>query len=851
MGLTEYNKKRTFSNTPEPKANKNTSKGSLRFVVQRHHASRLHYDFRLELDGVLKSWAVPKGPSLNPKDKRLAMMVEDHPYSYRTFEGTIPEGNYGAGVVTIFDEGTYEAIDGTSGETALKKGLNSGDLKFRLHGRILNGEFALIKLKNSEDNAWLLIKHKDEFSTDKNFDSEELVSDKIKKEGLARKTKKQSNSAAIATEKIIEKTPVIKDKPSKEISYKPMLAKLSADVFDDERWIYEKKLDGYRAIAYAGSEVKLISRNGIDFSHKYRNIINALKQIKTDAVLDGELVAEDDSGKSDFQNLQNYATKSKQVTLKYYAFDLLALNGHDLRQLELIKRKQLLKVLVEQLANPLIIYSEHIEKTGIKLFAEAEENGWEGIIAKDGSSTYESNKRSDRWLKFKLQNSQEAIIIGYSKPAGSRKYFGSLVLAMYEQKELVYIGNCGTGFNETTLKEVYSKMNALASDTKPVRQKVPNERTITWIIPELVCEVTFSEWTGDKHLRHPVFKGLRYDKGNNEVQQEIPETSRAPSKTTRMKTTKEKGANSNTQESLNDKEEVYGKKTLKLTNLNKLYWKKEGITKGQLIEYYRSVSNYILPFLKDRPLSLNRHPNGIDAPNFFQKDLDTDQIPDWIQYQPMYSESNDKDIDYLICNDLPTLLWMANLGCIEINPWLSTYKKAENPVFAVMDLDPNDVDDFTEVVRVALTAKELLTQMGIKPWIKTSGSRGLHIFIHVGQQYDYDIIKDFIHYLGQMIMKHHPETTSLERSPSKRKNKIYLDFLQNRRGQTIAAPYSARPKPGATVSTPLDWDEVNEQLNIKVFTIFNTLKRIQDSGDLWKDITKEKTDLKSALSSMK
>lgn len=364
MGLAEYNKKRTFTQTPEPKADKNTSKGPLRFVVQRHHASRLHYDFRLELDGVLKSWAVPKGPSLNPKDKRLAMMVEDHPYSYRTFEGIIPEGNYGAGVVTIFDEGTYEGIEGND-EEQLRNGLSSGNLKFRLHGKILKGEFALVKLKNSEDNSWLLIKHKDDYATNNKFDSEDLIPDEVKAKGSEKKSKKVKPTQLAKKVADLEKTPVIKGKTSKEISYRPMLAKLATDIFDDERWIYEKKLDGYRAIAYTGSEVKLISRNRIDFSHKYGEVINALKQIETDAVIDGELVVEDSSGKSDFQGLQNYASKTKLSTLKYYVFDLLALNGHDLRKLELIKRKELLKVLTEKLNHPLVIYSQHIVKKGI------------------------------------------------------------------------------------------------------------------------------------------------------------------------------------------------------------------------------------------------------------------------------------------------------------------------------------------------------------------------------------------------------------------------------------------------------------------------------------------------------
>ena len=299
-----------------------------------------------------------------------------------------------------------------------------------------------------------------------------------------------------------------------------------------------------------------------------------------------------------------------------------------------------------------------------------------------------------------------------------------------------------------------------------------------------------------------------------------------------------------------EQEENFGKKKLKLTNLNKLYWKKEGISKGQLINYYREVSDYILPYLKDRPLSLNRHPNGIDAPNFFQKDLDTDQIPSWIKYAPIFSESNNKTIDYLVCNDMATLLWMVNLGCIEINPWLSTYKNPEYPIFAVMDLDPQDVD-FKEVVHVALTVRDILDQMGIKSYIKTSGSIGLHIFIHLGARYDYDLVKNFIQYVGHLTSDRHPDTTSLERSPSKRRNKIYLDFLQNSRGQTIAAPYSVRPKPGATVSTPLEWDEVTESLNIKDYTIFNIMDRLKEKADIWKDIYDTKNNIQIALKLIK
>lgn len=841
MGLGTYIQKRNFKKTNEPKAGKSTGK-RLVFVIQRHHASSLHYDFRLELDGVLKSWAVPKGPSLNPKDKRLAMMVEDHPYDYRTFEGVIPEGNYGAGLVHIFDEGYYESLADERKQDIkeLKNGLASGNLKIRLHGKILKGEFALVKLKNTDDKSWLLIKHRDEYAVDKPFNAEDLVPQKIIEKGIDIKKKSGSNKKSIEGVKPDPPSaPLKRSKSSTAVpAYKPMLAKLSKRIFDDDSWLYEKKIDGYRIIASTGENGILTSRRGIDYSSKYKVILKSLQKFEKAAVIDGEMVVEDKHGHVLFQELQNYHPLNKNTVLKYYAFDLLSLDGYDLTGMELIKRKQLLRALIENISDKNIIYNDHVLGKGTELLKRAEKEGWEGIIGKEIHSTYIQDKRSDKWLKFKLQNSQEAIIIGYSKPAGSRKYFGSLALGIYEGTELVYIGNCGTGFNEDSLKRIYNLMRDLVTDKKPVKGKVKQERSITWIKPELVCEVTYSEWTADKNLRHPVFKGLRDDKTKENVTMEIPEIS-------------SKDSSLDIQEKPAEKELSFGNKRVKLTNLNKLYWKNEDISKGQLIDYYQSIADYILPYLKDRPLSLNRHPNGIDSPGFFQKDLDTDQIPKWIKYAPLYSESTDKDIDYLICNDEPSLLWMANLGCIEVNPWLSTYKKPENPIFAVMDLDPNDVDDFGEVVRVALTAKNILEKMGIKPFIKTSGSRGLHIFIHIGGKYDYDISKSFIEYLGHLIMKEHPETTSLERSPSKRKKKIYLDFLQNRRGQTIAAPYSVRPKPGATVSTPLDWSEVTENLDIKQFTIFNTLDRIKQQGELWKGITSEKADLKRGLKSLK
>jgi len=808
MSLSKYAEKRNFEVTTEPTGGKGSGK-KLSFVVQRHHASHLHYDFRLELDGVLKSWAVPKGPSLNPKDKRLAMMVEDHPYDYKSFEGIIPKGNYGAGVVNIFDEGTYEAID--EKKDSLQKGLQSGNLKIILHGKKLKGEFALVRMKDSEQNAWLLIKHRDKYAVDKKYSAEDEIPAKVKKMG--KDFKKEE----------VELPKKVKSELKKE-DYKPMLAKLVKHVIDDEDWIFEEKLDGYRGIANVKKgKASLTSRNGKNLGDDYPPIIKALENLDIDAVLDGEIVVREKE-RTNFQALQNYGTSKKKPQLSYVVFDVLEINRADVRELPLHQRKKLLETLLAKHQQKEIEIVKTATVKGTAFLREADKKGWEGIIAKQLDSIYASGLRSSSWQKIKLQQAQEAIIVGYTKPAGERKYFGALVLAIKDaENELTYIGNCGTGFTEKSLKEIFALLDPLATDKRPFKDKVAQERNVTWVKPKLVCEVTFSEWTENEHLRHPVFKGMREDKKPNEVKQEIPSTGAKPKQ--------------------EDEQTLkFGRKTVKLTNQNKLYWPVEKITKGEVVNYYREMANYILPHLKDKPLSLNRHPNGVTKPGFFQKDLNTEQIPSWIKYASLTSEHLKKKIDYLICNDEATLLWMANLGCIEINPWMSTYRKPDEPLFAVLDLDPHGID-FEEVVKVALTAKELLDDMEITAFVKTSGSKGLHILVPLATK-DYDVSKNFIHYLAGLIFEQYPDTTSLERSPSKRKNKIYLDYLQNRKGQTIVAPYSLRPKPGATVSTPLKWDEVNEDLKISDFDIFNMKKRVAEVGDLWKDIYKVKNKIK-------
>lgn len=827
MGLAEYVKKRVFTKTTEPKGGKSTGK-QLAFVVQRHHASHLHYDFRLELDGVLKSWAVPKGPSMNPGDKRLAMMVEDHPFDYRKFEGIIPNGNYGAGVVMIWDEGSYTSLAERRADDikTLHAGLKSGNLKFKLNGKKLKGEFALVKLHSIEDNSWLLIKHNDQFATHKTYNSEDLVPDEIKKM-LNNKSGKATSLPR--TKKHHAEDNADPDKETNETgdrAYTPMMAKLEAKVFDDPDWIYEKKLDGYRAIGYTGTKAKLISRNNIDFSSKYKPVIDELKEIEEDAVLDGELVIEDKNGKSNFQDIQNYGNKSG-LELKYYVFDLLKLRGHDLRSLELLKRKELLKALIAPLKSKAIIYNDHVQGKGSGLFKQAQKEGWEGIIGKDSTSYYLSGKRSDRWQKFKLQNSQEAIICGYTAPSGSRKHFGALVLGINEGKKIRYIGNCGTGFNDTSIRELFEKMHPLETDQRPFDEKVHQRTKITWIKPKLVCEVWYAEWTADGHLRQPVYKGLRIDKNEENVVMETPDTQ------------------------LPDEEIIQiGKAKLKVTHLNKVFWKDEGITKGDVIHYYRDMAEYIIPFLKDKAINMRRQPNGIGDEGFFQKDTDPSSLPEWISSAPLYSESNHKNINYIIGKDEATLLYLANLGCIEINPWLSSYKTPENPDFAVIDIDPHDVP-FTEAVEVALKTKEVFDRMKLDVFIKTSGSKGLHVYCYLGAKYDYDFTKMFAEYAANIIHDELPDITSVERNPAKRKNKTYIDFLQNRRGQTIACPYSVRPKPGATVSAPLHWHEVDNNLKLSDFTIHNMRERVKKVDDPWKNLTKTKADLKKALELMK
>lgn len=842
MSLTVYDKKRDFKRTPEPRSVKASAKKTrLSFVVQKHDATRLHYDFRLEMDGVLKSWAIPKGPSMIAGEKRLAIMVEDHPLKYGKFFGEIPEGNYGAGTVEIWDKGTYiPSIETEDPQETLLEMLKKGDIKFSLKGTYLKGRFAIFNLKNDEKpNEWMLVKKADEFALDV-FDIEGIQSLKTKKNADRRKSKKEDPD------------------PFPDPLPKPMLAQLAGDVPDKPAWIYEMKLDGYRMLcSVKDGNGKLVSRGGNNYTEQFKILLEDLGKIEENLILDGEVVSENAKGLSDFQLLQNYV-KTRKGDLKYYIFDLLYLNGHNIMNIPLLKRRDLLGAFFRKYKFRRISVLGYQTGDGKDLFKKLSLKGYEGIIAKDPESRYLPGKRTGSWLKIKSVMKQEAVICGYTLPQGGRKYFGSIIMGLFEDGSLKYIGNCGTGFSDASLKELYRKFELLKTDKCPFPAPPDlswSKGRPVWLEPELVASIKFLEWSDDEIMRNPVFLGLREDKDPREVINETKVNSRG--KAIRRKsdsgTRGKKEAKVQEQEKpvIGSKEEkgktlILSGENVKLTNLTKIYWPGEGYTKGDLISYYLNISKFILPYLTDRPQSLNRHPHGIEGESFFQKDMNPEQVPGWVKTITIKSGTNPDGIDYLICNNVATLVFMANLGCIEINPWHSTYKKPDYPSYIVLDLDPGDVP-FADVVATALVIKELCDEIKVPCYPKTSGATGLHIYIPLDARYDYEQAKTFAELLAVIAHSRLPLVTSLERTVSKRKDRVYIDYLQNRKGQTIAAPYSVRPRAFATVSAPLEWKEVNNQLSPGMFTIKNFEKRLQKVGDLWQPVIKSGISIARAI----
>ncbi|CDZ79813.1 Putative DNA ligase-like protein/MT0965 [Candidatus Rubidus massiliensis] len=781
MGLKKYWQKRKFEETTEPKGSKKSKHKKLLFVVQKHDASHLHYDFRLELLGVLKSWAVPKGPSMNSDDKRLAIEVEDHPYEYHKFEGIIPKGNYGAGTVEIWDNGFYQPLNEKGeiiSEEAFLKDLKKGHIRFNLQGKKLKGEFSLIRIQSDKKNQWLLVKKKDSFT---------------------------SSNSEIELIKNLPNTPM-------PHQIKPMLSTLVDKPFDNLLWLFEIKWDGYRAIAEVKKgKVNLYSRSFQSFNEAYKPIVQALAKIPFDAVFDGEIVILDENGKSSFEYLQKYS--ENQFALTYIIFDLLYYEGKNLTSMPLIQRKNLLaSVLPKNI--PALQYSDHIIEKGISLYKLAKSHHLEGIMAKKMDSLYIS-KRTHDWLKIKTSEQQEAIICGFTKPKKSRHYFGALILGAYKQGKLTYIGRAGTGFNEKLLEKVYNLILPFKQD-KPIFADAPKAKEIVWVEPKFVCEVGFFEWTRSKVMRKPVFLGLREDKEINEVVPEMAEKTQIVKKSSQ---------------------------NLQFTNLDKIFWPQEKYTKGDVIAYYDSVAEWILPYLKNRPMTLHRSPNGIEGPSFYQKDV-TIPVPSWVKKYTIQHES--REVHYLMAQNKKSLLYIVNLGCIELNPFNSRIQHIEQPDYMIIDLDPVDIE-FKHVRTTALTVHYILEDLKVPHFCKTSGGRGIHICIPMGAKYTYDEVKLFGQLIAQLTHQQIPSITSLERSPKNRKKKVYLDYLQNNFGQTLASVYSVRPKPGATVSMPLEWSEVEEDIDPRDFTIKNALERIKEKGDIFKGVLKKGINLEKAL----
>jgi bifunctional non-homologous end joining protein LigD len=730
------------------------------------------------------------------------------------------------------------------------------------------------------ENGWLLIKHKDDYAAtadvtkkDKSVISEKTIeqmekhSDKVWKNG--REEQREMTSEL--------KTLLKKGKKSKiPIGMKPMLATLVDEPFDDPDWVYEVKWDGYRALGFSlkNGDVQLLSRNNKQFNEKFYPIFELMQNWKMDIVVDGEILVINKEGVSNFGNLQNWRSEA-DGELVYYVFDLIWYEGKDLTGLPLSERQAILAAVLPQ-DDDRIRLSKVFKAKGTDFFDAAVKMGLEGIIAKKAGSTYLKDNRSSDWLKIKVHLRQEVVIAGFTKNEGTSKQFSSLLLGVYENEKLIYAGKVGTGFNDQDQKKMMAQFEPLIINKSPFSEipdvnkpsrfrRNPPKAKATWLKPELVCEVEFSEVTGDGVFRHPSFQGMRIDKTAKSVVREAAVETKAiveaelPDEEETKPVNKDKHAaairppkSTGRKTLLNPKDETQVRKVngheLKFTNLSKLYWPEDKVSKRDMFNYYYQVADYILPYLKDRPMSLNRFPGGIHGQSFYQKDV-KGKAPEWADTFP-YTTGDGEDKEYLLGNDDAALLWMASLGCIEMNPWFSRSQSPDNPDYCVIDLDP-DKNTFDQVIHVAQIVKEVLDKMEVPGYAKTSGSTGMHIYIPLGAKYSYDQSQMFAKIIVNLVHQQVPEFTSLERIVANRKGKMYLDFLQNRPGATIAGPYSLRPKPGATVSMPLDWREVKPGMTMKDFTIFNALDRLKERGDVFKGVLGKGIDLSKAIENAK
>ena len=926
MSLNEYNSKRNFKNTPEPSGVardtlQRDKKERLRFVIQKHDASKLHYDFRLETkDGVLLSWAVPKGPSLDPRQKRLAVETEDHPLDYIDFEGVIPEGNYGAGTVIVWDIGTYTTDRDT------RQQFHDGKISFTLNGTKIKGSFALIRIKQRH-KQWLLIKADDEYSSaetsqpDLTVTSPESVltgrtNDELAKKNLAgqKKSGKKEGQGPQSLLLLLDNNINAKKNSQFPQLVKPMLAGHTDRPFDNKNWVYEVKWDGVRAILFhdrAKAMAEIQSRNGKNITYRYPEItkaIGAVLKSNESIVLDGEIVVLNKDGIPDFQMHQkrmNVESQreieflSNEIPATYFVFDILYIDGRNVEELQLSDRRKILESVIAKDSKRIHI-SEYIEEKGKALFKSVIERHLEGIVAKEKHSKYRQGIRSSAWLKIKGILTQDCIVIGYTKGEGNRQdYFGSLILAAYDGtgKKLRFIGHSGSGFGFDQLKETLTVMQRLRTENNscPVDYVPYTNSKPTWLRPELVAEVKFSGWTQDLIMRAPIFLRFRYDKQPTEclieqqqqqqVQQEIDQDNMIGNGVSRKEREEE--------EEEGEGEEKGGYTTtmpvlreVKFSNLDKIYWPSTGrlkkeLTKRDLIEYYDKVSKFILPHLQNRPLSLKRYPDGITGKSFYHKNW-IQEKPDFAKTIQVFSESKNGIVNYLICNNKETLLWIANLGCIEMHSWYSRVHDfnacnstancsssssplpldeekcgLDTPDFVVFDLDPYiysgkekegeepeyNVKGFKATVDVALDLKDLLGQLHIDSYVKTSGKTGLHIFIPVAPIYGYNQTRTFAEIIGKMLSRRNPGKITMEWNSSNRKGKVFFDYNQNAKGKTLASIFSVRPTASASVSMPVEWRELSD-IQPSDFTLVNVPEILSAKrSNAWSTIYQKKQDL--------
>jgi len=768
--LREYERKRKKDATPEPFGGRR-GKGRPIFVVQRHDARRLHYDFRLERNGALASWAVPKGVPLEPGQRHLAVHVEDHPLDYASFEGEIPAGQYGAGTVEIWDRGTYELVEEKP----------DGGLTVRLEGERLEGLWTLVPARlDGDEKNWLLLR-------------------------------KAGDSASAVT---------------RRREYEPMLATLADDVPVAPEWLYEVKWDGYRALAYvAGGQVTLTSRRGNDLTTRFAEVARALERsLRTpDCVIDGEVCALDEEGRSSFSVMQQGSGP-----LVYYAFDVLEVDGEPALDLPLTERRMRLTKLLDRRGTTVRL-SESFDD-GRALYEAAKRQGLEGVVAKKKLSRYQPGRRTRDWLKVKTHDEQEFVVAGYTKGKGRRAgRLGSLVLAVMRGGELTYVGNVGTGFDEKEIDRLVALLRPLEVSTPPFREvpAMPKLRKddVAWVEPKLVVQVEFAEWTHDGRLRAPVYKGLREDKEPAEVRREEPLGT----------------------------EIRRGRRVLRLSNLDKPFWPEEGITKGDLIAYYRDVAPALVPHLRGRPFTMKRYPDGWQGKHFFQQDAPS-HMPAWIktfEYSSTSRATREKrTLRYPLVDEELALLWMVNMGCIDMNTWYSRVDAPSRPDWVLFDLDPSPDVGFREVVQVALLIRDVLDALELVGFPKTSGADGFHVLVPIARRYSYDRTREFAEIVAGTLARLHRGLVTTEWAKAKRRG-VLIDANQNGEGKTIASVYSVRPRAGAPVSTPLRWEEVTEDLDPAAFTMGVALDRLQRDGDLFEGVLTTKQSLGKALEALR